>query len=120
MQGLSQPRQSGRLNITRPQSTGEFASRLRLLAGCLVVLTLGAEQRQLSAHGHGEADLVLAARARDDVRLEVGAAVRVGQRVGDVALDERPLFDQRAGQRFVHGLSPPVALASHVGSRASA
>src|SRR5262249_21769770 len=50
MQGLSQPSESGRLNVTRPQGTGKFQSCLSLLAGCLVIATLVAEQRQISAH----------------------------------------------------------------------
>ena len=73
---------------------------------------------QLGAHGHGEADLVLATRAGDDVRFEVGAPVGVRERVGHVPLDERPRVDYRAGQRCGHGVDSPSA--SSVGAAASA
>src|SRR5262249_53086169 len=51
MQSLPQPSERGRLNVTRPQSPGEFERLLSMFAGSLVIATLRAEQHQVSTHG---------------------------------------------------------------------
>src|SRR5262245_11572432 len=51
MQGVSQAGKGSPLDVTRPQSPGEFERLLSMFAGSLVIATLRAEQRQVSTHG---------------------------------------------------------------------
>ncbi len=87
--GGSPGRESRRVGVV-PAAT-EDAQASRVVLGDLL------ERRP---NGHGEADLIVAARAGEVMRLE-GLHEVLGQPVGDVSLNELLLFDLRTRQ-FLH------------------